>query len=117
MSEIQKGIVLTLSGSDKNGNANRVTVQSSVADGTSTDEIVIPWHLRGSMGMLQKQTEVVYAIFDDGSGILLARADGEWDGRTEEQITVAEVISNGISLSTHTHGGVTTGGDRTQQPN
>ena len=85
MSYIEKGIILTIEGeADRNENQTKARVQSKTAEGTTTLPLTIPWYLRGSMGMLTKGTEVVYALFDDATGIILARMDGNWEGRMEE---------------------------------
>lgn len=85
MSEIDKGIVLTIEGKlDRNKNFTQARVQSKTAEGTTTLPLTIPWYLRGSMGMLEKGTEVVYALFDDATGVILARMDGNWEGKMEE---------------------------------
>lgn len=85
MSYIEKGIILTIEGElDRNENPTKARVQSKTAEGTATLPLTIPWYLRGSMGMLEKETEVVYAIFDDATGVILARMDGNWEGRMEE---------------------------------
>lgn len=85
MSCIEKGVILTIEGEvDRNENPTQARVQSKTAEGTITLPLTIPWYLRGSMGMLEKETEVVYALFDDATGIILARMDGNWEGRMEE---------------------------------
>ena len=68
-------------------------------------------------------------MFEDGTGIILSRMDGEWDGIVPGDITVkkgaltmqdkgisvpsADVTATGISLTGHTHtdsmGGSTSG--------
>lgn len=76
MSYIEKGIVLTIEGDpDRNENLTKARVQSTTAEGTTTLPLTIPWYLRGSMGMLEKGTEVVYALFDDATGVILSRMD------------------------------------------
>ncbi|MCM1388089.1 MAG: hypothetical protein NC231_12235 [Bacillus sp. (in: Bacteria)] len=126
MGTIEKGVILTLGGEpDRNDNYTKATVQATSAEGTPTLPLVIPWYLRGSMGMLQKGTEIIYALFEDESGILLSRADGNWNGKLEEQelildtlgktakitgnVDISEsiegdrVVSRGIVLSSHRH--------------
>lgn len=86
MSCIEKGIVLTIEGEpDRNENPTQARVQSKTAAGTTTLPLTIPWYLRGSMGMLEKGTEVVYALFDDATGVILSRMDGNWEGKMEEK--------------------------------
>lgn len=77
MGNVEKGVVLTIEGPiDKNGNKTTARVQSMNASGTTTLPLTIPWNLRGSMGNLSKGVEVVYAIFDDATGLILSRMDG-----------------------------------------
>ncbi len=89
MSVVQKGIVLTLEGeTDKNGNLTKAKVQSMSAEGTSTMPITIPWYLRGEMGKLEKGTEIAFVVFDDTTGIIVSRIDGNWDGTIEDNVTI-----------------------------
>lgn len=44
--------------------------------GTVTFPLVVPYFL---IGALPINTPVIYSSFDDNSGIILARADGEWN--------------------------------------
>lgn len=140
MASIEKGTILSFEGSDRNGNPNKAVVQAYIADGAVSLPITIPWYLRGRMGALRKQTEVVFAIFDDATGIILSRMDGEWneemDGNVSmnghceaevgfktdgsivagETVTAANVISGGIGFNEHKHGGVAAGGSKTTTP-
>ena len=69
------------------------------------------------MGNLTPGTEVAYAMFEDGTGIILSRMDGEWGGIVPGDITVKKgaltMQDKGISLTGHTHtdsrGGTTSG--------
>lgn len=160
MSYIEKGIILTIEGeADRNENLTKARVQSKTAEGTTTLPLTIPWYLRGSMGMLAKGTEVVYALFDDATGVILARMDGNWEGKMEETqlfidlkdttatvqgsidvsdgitgensvinsmkattievntLTGNSITDSGVRLAHHTHGGVTSGGSDTGEPN
>ena len=92
--------------------------------------------------MLQKGTEVVYAMFDDATGVILARMDGNWEGRMEEtqlfldlmdtavtvqgsmevsenitaeNLTGNSITDSGVRLATHTHG-IENGASSTGQP-
>ena len=67
---IQKGKVSTV----MNG-GNAVTV-TPYAGGTVTAPITVPVFL---VGFLPVGTPVVYTIFDDNTGIVLARMDGQWN--------------------------------------
>ena len=75
MGQISKGTIASISG-------NTARVVPSEMSGKSTAMITIPWHLRGEAGNLKKGTEVVYAEFDDSTGLLLGRADGEGSATT-----------------------------------
>ena len=71
MGQINKGKIASLDG-------NMARVVPSDAGAKPTAKITIPWHLRGETGNLKKGTDVVYVEFDDATGLLLGRADGEW---------------------------------------
>lgn len=115
MGNIYKGTIAGIEG-------NTARVIPSDAGGKPTAKIVIPWHLRGSTGNLTKGTPVVYVEFDDASGLLLGRADGEWGaylpGLTAGSISVPEgdVNASGVSLSGHRHGGIEPGSGTTGRP-
>ena len=64
---IDKGKISSISG-------NTAKIIPSAASGTVTRPLVIPQQLRGGVAV---GTEVVYCVFDDMSGIILSRADGE----------------------------------------
>lgn len=74
MGRVEKGVVLSLEG------ANAARVQCTSAQGTSSLPLTIPIDLRGQ---LSKGTEVAYVIFDDATGVILSRMDGE--NRAPEQ--------------------------------
>ena len=113
---IQKGKISTVEGAaDRNGDKTTARVLPCTADGMVTRPLTIPWYLRGEMGNLTPGTEVAYAMFEDGTGIILSRMDGEWDGTVPGSVKVekgdvtvpdGDVTASGISLKTHTHAGV-----------
>lgn len=81
MGKIEKGVILSFGDeTDGEGNSKTASVQSTSADGTSTLPLTIPVPLRGAKGNLTKGTEVAYAVFDDETGIILYRMDGEQGG-------------------------------------
>lgn len=94
MQGIQKGTISSL----ENGNIARIL--PNMSDGMVTRPLVIPWWMRGEMGNLSPGDEVVYAVFEDGTGIVLARTDGEWSG-----IVPQDIVIKGISFASHTHTG------------
>lgn len=113
---IQKGKISTVEGAaDRNGDKTTARVLPCTADGMVTRPLTIPWWLRGKMGNLKPGDEVAYAMFEDGTGIILSRMDGEWDGTVPGSVKVekgdvtvpdGDVTASGISLKTHAHAGV-----------
>ena len=113
---IQKGKISTVEGAaDRNGDKTAARVLPCTADGMVTRPLTIPWWLRGNMGNLKPGDEVAYAMFEDGTGIILSRMDGEWDGTVPGSVKVekgnvsvpdGDVIASGTSLTAHTHTGV-----------
>ena len=85
MGNINKGKIASISGST----ARVVPLE---ANGKPTAKITIPWHLRGDTGKLKKNMVVVYAEFEDSTGLLLGRADGEW-GAYLPHLDTDDVIS------------------------
>lgn len=69
MGHVNKGTIASI-----NGNTARVVPYDA---GTTSADITIPSHLRGESGGLKKGTQVVYVEFDDSTGLILGRADGE----------------------------------------
>lgn len=81
MAEINKGVISTIEGKDdRNGDKTAARVLPDTADGIVTRPLVIPWYLRGKMGDLKPGDGVVFVQFEDGEGLIIARADGEWPG-------------------------------------
>lgn len=86
MGEVKKGVILTIEGEkDRNDNYTMARVKSLSGGEAPTLPIVIPWYLRGKVGQLDKGTEIVFALFEDASGVILSRADGNWTGQFEEK--------------------------------
>ena len=120
---IQKGKISSVEGTpDRNGDKTTARVLPNTADSMVTRPLTIPWYLRGEMGNLSVGTEVAYAMFEDGTGIILSRMDGEWSCTVPGDVTIkkgtltvqdkgvsvpsADVEAGGISLNSHTHAGV-----------
>ena len=38
--------------------------------------------------MLEKGTEIAFVVFDDATGIIVSRMDGNWNGIMEDDITI-----------------------------
>lgn len=91
---------------------NKVTVIPAFSPDVVTHTLAVPFFL---LGCLDIDTEVVYCQFQDNTGIVLARMDGEWNRTIEGDINISGAIKTaaGINLTTHTHtdtmGGVTSG--------
>lgn len=125
MANIEKGTILTIEGpADKNGDMTTARVSPSQSSGLVSRPVVIPWHMRGASGDLKKGTEVVFVIFDDQTGQLLGRMDGEWFGviRGDIEINGDLTVDNDIATKTidsvngHVHGGVDPGSSNTSGP-
>lgn len=116
MGIINKGTIASIDG-------NTARVVPAEANAKPTTKITIPWHLRGDTGLLKKGTGVVYVEFEDSTGLLLGRTDGEWGEylpylRSElVEAPEGDVTAKGVSLNSHTHGGVDTGSGTTAKPN
>ena len=71
--------------------------------------------------------EVVYATFEDNTGIVLAKMDGTWSHKVDCKIEITDnVIAKDIQTSAvqslnghkheYTHGGTSSGSDKTSAP-
>lgn len=124
MAQIEKGVILTIEGPpDRNGDNTRARVQPQAKAGLVSRPLTIPWWLRGEMGNLTKGTEIVYALFEDQTGVILSRMDGDWAGivpgpvSTTGKITTPDVQTDQVtSLNSHVHGGVMSGPSKTSGP-
>lgn len=74
-----------------------------------TERLVIPFYLRGD---LQVGVAVVYAAFEDCTGVILARMDGEWSHKLEGGVEIEGDIKTGgvASVNAHTHTSPADGG-------
>lgn len=83
---------------DRNDNPTTCTLIPLTQEGVTTPEFSIQFWLRGNMGKLEVGTLVVYVQFADGSGTVIARADGNWDGilpdelQTEKGVTIEKDV-------------------------
>ena len=84
---IEKGTITNIDG-------NKARVSPCDASGRVSAQIIIPWHLRSSSGNLEKGTEVIFVLFDDQSGQLLGRMDGEW-GVWLPNLTIKDTLDVG----------------------
>ena len=95
---------------DRNGDAVTARIVPDVSGGSVTRPLVIPWYLRGRLGNLAPGVEVACAVFEDGSGVILARMDGERGETLSGDLTIGgtltvsgDVSAGGVSLKSHTH--------------
>lgn len=114
---IDKGnISRILAAKDWNGHPTTATVNPCTNSGAITPALTIPWYLRGKMGGLKVGDCVAYALFDDGTGVIIDRLDGEWTGVIDYPTTttgdvVNEKTEKTIGKFTGTGGMAISGGD------
>lgn len=125
MANIEKGTILTIEGpADRNGDLTMARVSPSQNNSLVSRPVVIPWYMRGASGNLKKGTEVIYVIFDDHTGQLLGRMDGEWFGILRGDVEINGSLAVGGDIATgsldsvngHVHGGVEPGSSTTSGP-
>ena len=68
---IQKGKVSTIL------DGGKTITATPYAGGTVTAPLTVPFFL---IGALPIGTPVVYVVFEDNTGIVLSRMDGDWNG-------------------------------------
>lgn len=115
MSTIEKGYISAILDGGK-----KVTVVPAFSSDVVSHELVVPFFLEKSLTV---KMEVAYCWFQDDTGLILARMDGDWSRTLYEDVTIQADLSaknvkassgmsaGGISLRGHTHtdstGGVT----------
>lgn len=74
-----------------------------------TEKLVIPFFLHDG---LEVGMAVVYAAFEDCTGVILARMDGEWSHKLEGGVEIEGDIQTGsvASINGHTHNSPAYGG-------
>lgn len=91
------------------GHPTKATIDPSTNAGAVTPAITIDWRLRGKNGQLKPGDEVAFALFDDGTGVIFARMDGENSGIIDyDTETTGDVVQDKT---------VTTIGDTTHKAN
>ncbi len=123
---IQKGTISSIEGEiDRNGNKTKARILPGTADGAVTRPLTIPWWLRGDMGNLSPGVEVAFALFEDATGVILTRMDGDWGGIIPGDVTImggltlpaGDIHTASVSsYNSHTHGGIESGSGTTQPP-
>ena len=123
---MQKGKISSFGATDANGLYREAKVLPNTESKMPTRFLTIPWYLRGKMGNLQINTEVVFETFADLTGYIVGRFDGEWTGdipyelNTEKGLTVKNNIkcsdlatSSVASQNSHVHTSGKEGADTT----
>ena len=123
---MQKGKISSFGATDANGLYREAKVLPNTESKMPTRFLTIPWYLRGSMGNLAINTEVVFVTFADLTGYIVGRFDGEWTGdipyelNTEKGLTVknnvkcADLATSAVaSQNGHVHGNGNNGADTT----
>ncbi len=98
---INKGFISTIVDDGK-----KAIVIPQEANGTTTFSLVIPYFL---LECLETNMPVVYAAFDDNTGIVLARLDGEWNHKIYKTLTI-EGVTHMTDTLTADNGITATGG-------
>ena len=62
------------------GHPRFLQVNPGTNSGAITPKITIPFYLRGLTGNLKVGDEVAYALFDDGTGVVIDKLSGDWEG-------------------------------------
>lgn len=98
---IDKGYISRiLAAKDWNGHPTQAAIDPCTNSGAVTPALTIPWYLRGQMGGLKVGDCVAYALFDDGTGVIIDRLDGEWTGVIDYPTrTTGDVINEKTELT------------------
>ena len=93
---IQKGTICALLEAGR-----KVTVKPYSGE-VVTVPLVVPFFLLGS---LEIDMAVVYAAFEDNTGVVIARMDGEWSHELEGDVFIEGDLMTGevSSYNAHTH--------------
>lgn len=97
---IKKGLIATING-------NKVT--AVVGNNAVSCALTVPFYL---IGCLTVGMPVVFVEFEDCTGIVLSRMDGEWnynvngDLKVKGKITASDIVTSVTAFNSHTHTGV-----------
>ena len=95
---IEKGYVSAILEEGK-----KVTVVPAFSSDVVSHELVVPAFLQGCLTV---KTEVIYCWFQDDTGMVLARMDGEWNHTIYDGVTIAtgDLVTPSVpSYNGHTH--------------
>ena len=95
MAEIEKGEISSLT-------ETTATVVPSFSDDPVTAELVIPFYL---VRCLEVGMKVCYAMFEDNTGVIIGRMDGEWNHDLDGDVRIRGDIRTEtvLSINQHTH--------------
>lgn len=98
---MQKGKISAFGAKDENGLFKTAKVLPNTESQMLTRWLVIPWYLRGSMGNLEVDTEVVFETFADLTGYIIGRFDGEWNGVIPYELTTEKglTVTNNVTCA------------------
>ena len=85
---IKARILQTEAPKDRMNDDTIARVEPLLAPSVVSFKVKIPWILRGATGNLKQNDVVAVCIFDDKSGIIIDRMDGEWTGVIRGNVTV-----------------------------
>ena len=101
---IDKGYISRiLPTTDWNGHPRTAEIDPCTNSGAITPPLTIPWYLRGKMGALKIGDCVAYSLFDDGTGVIIDRLDGEWEGIIDYPTTTTGDVINEKTETTVGH--------------
>lgn len=94
---IEKGLISTVSADGKTAFA-----VPSFSDAPVSAALTVPFYLVGS---LTAGVAVAYAQFDDNTGVILARMDGDWSHNLDGDIKITGDLQTTTvpSYNSHTH--------------
>lgn len=95
MAEIEKGTISSVNGS-------KAAVVPSFSDAPVTAELTVPFYL---VRCLEVGMEVVYAMFEDNTGLILGRLDGDWNHDLDGDVRIRGDVQTAAiaSINAHTH--------------
>lgn len=97
MAIVEKGIIVTIEDQprDRQGRRMRAKVQPCTKKEIVTKPLVIPHWLRGPKGNLKKGREVIFCVFDDYTGMIFSRVDGELPDVTNDEELDIDIQNGG----------------------
>lgn len=96
---VGKGKIIEVLGpEDRCKDKTMATVEPYDQPGEVTPRLVIPWYYRGPGGAIKSGDEVVYVVFDDQTGMVLSRMDGNWTGKISGDVELL-IEADGVKSS------------------